>query len=136
MGDRRVLPSPSPSSCLDFLAAVDYGTAHLRCSLCKDFVPVTQFVFVCFPLLMGIAGREASSPVFFFMQSSSSLTLPERLCAACIPMIAVIEALIFAVAGCFQYGCGRRPGQRPGHLRFQDFVRIANETNCKRYIPS
>ncbi|CAA6666161.1 unnamed protein product [Spirodela intermedia] len=63
------------------------------------------------------------------MQSSSSLTLPERLCAACIPLIAVIEVLIFSVAGCFQYGCGRRPRQRPAHLGLKDFGHMADETN-------
>ncbi|CAA7402930.1 unnamed protein product [Spirodela intermedia] len=63
------------------------------------------------------------------MQSSSSLTLPERLCAACIPLIAIIDILIFSVAGCFQYGCGRRPRQRPVRLGLKDFGRMADETN-------
>ncbi|OVA11722.1 Recoverin [Macleaya cordata] len=55
---------------------------------------------------------------------SSSLTIGERLCAAFIPFIAIIEVLIFAVADCFD--CHPRPRKSPH--RHSDFVRLADES--------
>ncbi|KAL5769070.1 hypothetical protein ACOSP7_015626 [Xanthoceras sorbifolium] len=56
--------------------------------------------------------------------SSSSLTIGERICAACIPLIVVIEALIFAVGGCFDIP------RRPTKCRFDfaDLARLADES--------
>ncbi|XAR69256.1 hypothetical protein NMG60_11000773 [Bertholletia excelsa] len=52
----------------------------------------------------------------------SSLTVGERLCAAFIPFVALIEALIFAVSGCFEL---REPPKksRYGH---KQLTRLAN----------
>ncbi|CAK9138177.1 unnamed protein product [Ilex paraguariensis] len=55
--------------------------------------------------------------------SSSSLTFGERICAAFIPFIAIIEALIYFVSGCFD--C-----QHPNKLKYEhkDLVRLARES--------
>ncbi|XP_059644800.1 calcineurin B-like protein 9 isoform X4 [Cornus florida] len=55
---------------------------------------------------------------------SSSLTIGERICAAFIPFVAIIEALTLVVSGCFQYS------QRPRKWRygFCDFSRLADES--------
>ncbi|KAK4761858.1 hypothetical protein SAY87_029742 [Trapa incisa] len=55
---------------------------------------------------------------------SSSLTVAERLCAACIPFIAIVEIFVFSVANCFS--C--EPRTKRCICRFGDFSRIAAET--------
>ncbi|KAB1219800.1 Calcineurin B-like protein 10 [Morella rubra] len=55
---------------------------------------------------------------------SSSLTLGERICAAFIPFVAIIEVLMFAMAECFE--CRPRPKKRG--YGFEDLARLANET--------
>ncbi|KAK3224551.1 hypothetical protein Dsin_011576 [Dipteronia sinensis] len=55
---------------------------------------------------------------------SSSLTIGEWICAACIPLIAVIEPLIFAVGRCFQISC--RPTKCS--CDFRDMTRLAEES--------
>uniref|UniRef100_A0A5B6YS44 Calcineurin B-like protein n=1 Tax=Davidia involucrata TaxID=16924 RepID=A0A5B6YS44_DAVIN len=54
---------------------------------------------------------------------SSSLTIGERLCAVFIPFVALVEALIFSLAGCFEH-------HRPKKLcyTFNDLVRLANNS--------
>ncbi|XP_059644797.1 calcineurin B-like protein 10 isoform X2 [Cornus florida] len=47
---------------------------------------------------------------------SSSLTIGERICAAFIPFVAIIEALTLVVSGCFQYS------QRPRKWRYGFFT--------------
>ncbi|KAI5669722.1 hypothetical protein M9H77_19575 [Catharanthus roseus] len=56
----------------------------------------------------------------------SSLTVTEKLCAAFFPFVAIFEAFIFAVSGCFE--C--QPMHRPKKLRyeFKDLVRLAQES--------
>lgn len=60
----------------------------------------------------------------------SSLTLPEKICAAFIPFIAIAEALIFALAGCFE--CCPNPiyPQRPNKLRYgyKELARLSQES--------
>ncbi|KAI3924518.1 hypothetical protein MKW92_032090 [Papaver armeniacum] len=67
--------------------------------------------------------------------SSSSLTIGEKLCAACIPFIALIEILIFAVSDCFECSSSSsdRHNKNPSKNklskhRYDDLARLANET--------
>ncbi|KAL6296042.1 hypothetical protein ACE6H2_004184 [Prunus campanulata] len=55
---------------------------------------------------------------------SSSLSLGERICAAFIPFIAIIEVLVFAVTDCFSY----RPRQTKCRFAFGDMSVLADET--------
>ncbi|KAG0494239.1 hypothetical protein HPP92_005233 [Vanilla planifolia] len=62
------------------------------------------------------------------MQRSNSLTPAEQLCFACLPLVAVFEALFLVVTGCFQ----RRPNVIH-HRRLenrQDFFKLAEESRC------
>uniref|UniRef100_A0A1D1XX00 Calcineurin B-like protein n=1 Tax=Anthurium amnicola TaxID=1678845 RepID=A0A1D1XX00_9ARAE len=62
--------------------------------------------------------------------SSSSLTVVEQVCAAFIPLIAIVEALFYAVAGCFELGCCRAPRKcQEARLGFHDFVLLSRESN-------
>ncbi|KAK7321599.1 hypothetical protein VNO77_32405 [Canavalia gladiata] len=60
---------------------------------------------------------------------SESWTIGERMCAALMPFIAVVEVLMFAVAGCFT--CRSRScivhNQKPAYTA-HDFTRLADET--------
>uniref|UniRef100_A0A9I9CZ51 Calcineurin B-like protein n=1 Tax=Cucumis melo TaxID=3656 RepID=A0A9I9CZ51_CUCME len=59
--------------------------------------------------------------------SSSFFTVSERICAACIPLIAVVEALILAMTRCFD--CSPESQKR---LRCYDNLSLlASETRCK-----
>ncbi|XP_016754917.1 calcineurin B-like protein 10 isoform X1 [Gossypium hirsutum] len=55
---------------------------------------------------------------------SSSLTLGERICAAFIPLVAVVDFFIFVVANCFY--C--QPRREKCHYGPSDFTRLANES--------
>ncbi|KAJ0985492.1 hypothetical protein J5N97_003848 [Dioscorea zingiberensis] len=68
---------------------------------------------------MEMAGKQSSE---------SSLTVGERLCGAFIPLIAIIEALFFAVAECFQIHHSNE--RRREDSRFHDLPRIAAESRC------
>ncbi|KAG0494240.1 hypothetical protein HPP92_005234 [Vanilla planifolia] len=62
------------------------------------------------------------------MNRSSSLTLAEQLCFAFLPLIAIFEALVLVVTGCFQ----RQPNVLH-HRRLEnhrDFVKLAEESCC------
>lgn len=61
-----------------------------------------------------------------FGQRSSSLSIAERICAACIPLIAIIEAAVFSIAGC----CEKRQLPRKCRLAARDLSRVANESRC------
>ncbi|KAF3447522.1 hypothetical protein FNV43_RR12708 [Rhamnella rubrinervis] len=56
---------------------------------------------------------------------SSFLTVGERICAAFIPCIAIVELLIFAVTDCF---FNNRPRIRKRRFDFDDLSRLADET--------
>ncbi|EOY29886.1 Calcineurin B-like protein 10 [Theobroma cacao] len=56
---------------------------------------------------------------------SSSLTMGERICAAFMPFIAVIDFLIFSMANCFEY----RPCFKKCRYGFKDLARLANESH-------
>ncbi|KAK2645839.1 hypothetical protein Ddye_021034 [Dipteronia dyeriana] len=55
---------------------------------------------------------------------SNSLTIGEWICSACIPLVAVIEPLIFAMGRCFQIS--RRPTKCS--CDFRDLTRLAHES--------
>ncbi|XP_043721880.1 calcineurin B-like protein 10 isoform X8 [Telopea speciosissima] len=55
---------------------------------------------------------------------SSSLTIGARLCAVAVPFIALFEALIFTVNGCFF--CHRPP--RKHRIKFPDIAQFAKDT--------
>jgi len=56
---------------------------------------------------------------------SSSLTIGERFCAAFIPIIAIVEILIYAVSGCFECQQSTKRRSRYGYL---ELSRLADET--------
>ncbi|XP_007012267.2 PREDICTED: calcineurin B-like protein 10 [Theobroma cacao] len=56
---------------------------------------------------------------------SSSLTMGERICAAFMPFIAVINFLIFSMANCFEY----QPCFKKCRYGFTDLARLANESH-------
>ncbi|KAL9227254.1 hypothetical protein vseg_002967 [Gypsophila vaccaria] len=58
---------------------------------------------------------------------SSSLTIGERFCAALIPVIAIIEALFFAVSNCFDLPSLSSSSSK-ARLNFTDLSRLADES--------
>ena len=73
--------------------------------------------------------------LFFFWwsvveQGSSSLTFGERICAACIPLIAIIEAVVITVASCFRY----RPPVEKCRFDVGDLARLAAESRCNFFF--
>uniref|UniRef100_A0A0D9YDZ3 Calcineurin B-like protein n=1 Tax=Oryza glumipatula TaxID=40148 RepID=A0A0D9YDZ3_9ORYZ len=73
------------------------------------------------------------------LDSRSSLTLGELACAALIPVLALVDAVVFAAAQCFQK---RPPGLLPatlaararrragGRLTFRELAVLADESRC------
>uniref|UniRef100_A0A0E0N1J3 Calcineurin B-like protein n=1 Tax=Oryza rufipogon TaxID=4529 RepID=A0A0E0N1J3_ORYRU len=73
------------------------------------------------------------------LDSGSSLTLGELACAALIPVLALVDAVVFAAAQCFQK---RPPGLLPatlaararrragGRLTFRELADLADESRC------
>ncbi|XVE70933.1 hypothetical protein DITRI_Ditri10aG0109500 [Diplodiscus trichospermus] len=55
---------------------------------------------------------------------SSSLTMGERICAAFVPLIALIDFLIFGMANCFEY----RPHRKKCRYGFTDLTRLSEES--------
>ncbi|KAL6615903.1 hypothetical protein ACP70R_038173 [Stipagrostis hirtigluma subsp. patula] len=72
------------------------------------------------------------------LASRSSLTLGELACAALLPVLAVVDAVCLAAAGCFQKSPPRllpaldaRPRLRPGgRLSFRKLADLADESRC------
>jgi hypothetical protein len=76
------------------------------------------------------------------LDSGSSLTLGELACAALIPVLALVDAVVFAAAQCFQK---RPPGLLPatlaararrragGRLTFRELADLADESRCCKY---
>ncbi|XP_004297605.1 PREDICTED: calcineurin B-like protein 10 [Fragaria vesca subsp. vesca] len=67
--------------------------------------------------------RDMNARLSFLNSSSSSLHIGEKLCAMCIPVVGLIEAFIFSLAGCFQHHRPRHP--QPAALTYDDLVRLA-----------
>lgn len=67
----------------------------------------------------------------FIEQGGSSTTIGECIYAALMPLIAVVEVLVFAVAGCFN---SHPPlsifRNRKSAYTSNDFARLAEETRC------
>ncbi|KAL0330429.1 UNVERIFIED_CONTAM: Calcineurin B-like protein 10 [Sesamum radiatum] len=57
---------------------------------------------------------------------SGSLRFAEKICAAVIPIIALFEALIFAVSGCFD--CQKLSNSKRLRHGYQDIVRLSEES--------
>ncbi|NP_001289521.1 calcineurin B-like protein 10 [Nicotiana tabacum] len=60
--------------------------------------------------------------------SSSSLTISEKICAAFFPIIALIEALIYAASGCLECQHLYRPNKKKLGYDYTDLARLANES--------
>ncbi|KAL3844233.1 hypothetical protein ACJIZ3_001636 [Penstemon smallii] len=58
------------------------------------------------------------------MDSNSSLNFGEKICAAMIPILAIFEALIFAVSGCFE--CLKSSGKL--RWEYKELARLAEES--------
>lgn len=69
--------------------------------------------------------RSSNHPSVSNALSSSSLTVGERICSAFLPLIAIIEALIFVVTDCFECQPKLLARHRP-----HDFVKLADESRC------
>ncbi|KAK4388754.1 Calcineurin B-like protein 10 [Sesamum angolense] len=63
---------------------------------------------------------------------SGSLRFAEKICAAVIPIIALFEALIFAVSGCFD--CQKLSNSKRLRHGYQDIVRLSEESRCKEEL--
>ncbi|KAL3818960.1 hypothetical protein ACJIZ3_004865 [Penstemon smallii] len=57
---------------------------------------------------------------------SSSLKFPEKICAAVIPILAIVEALIFAVFGCFE--CQKLSSIKKRRCGYKEMVKLAEES--------
>ncbi|KAK9923588.1 hypothetical protein M0R45_031997 [Rubus argutus] len=64
--------------------------------------------------------RDMQSRLVFLNSSSSSVRIGERLCAMCAPVVALIEAFFFSLAGCFHH---HRPPRAT--FNYDDVVRLA-----------
>ena len=64
--------------------------------------------------------------VIFLEQRLSSLTIGERICAACIPFAAIIEIFILAVGNCFEW----RPSVNRNRCGFLNIARLADGSRC------
>ncbi|KAJ3701925.1 hypothetical protein LUZ61_005630 [Rhynchospora tenuis] len=61
---------------------------------------------------------------------SSYLSIGERLCAVFLPCIVILEALVFAVAECFEQRPPPLFGSATRKMRYRDFVRLSDESGC------
>ncbi|KAK6140848.1 hypothetical protein DH2020_025409 [Rehmannia glutinosa] len=59
-------------------------------------------------------------------RDSSDLRFAEKVCAVVIPIVAIIEALIFAVSGCFD--CHKPINSRKTRYGYQEIVRLSEES--------
>lgn len=53
----------------------------------------------------------------------------EKICAAVIPIVAIIEALILAVSGCFD--CEKLSQRKKSRCGYQEIARLSEESRCK-----
>ncbi|XP_057776086.1 calcineurin B-like protein 10 isoform X1 [Salvia miltiorrhiza] len=61
---------------------------------------------------------------------SSSLTFAEKLCAAVFPILALIDALIFAVSSCFDFKCRKSSNTKKLSYDYEDIVRLSRGSHC------
>ncbi|XP_040370854.1 calcineurin B-like protein 10 isoform X2 [Rosa chinensis] len=67
--------------------------------------------------------RDMDARLSFLDSSTSSLQIGEKLCALCIPVVGLIEAFIFSLAGCFEQHRPRR--HHRAAFTHDDVVRLA-----------
>lgn len=67
--------------------------------------------------------------LYDYKQSSSSLRLARKFCSALIPIVAIIDALIFAVSGCFD--CENWNRRRKPRFGCGEIARLSEESRCK-----
>lgn len=99
----------------------------LRRAMPFFFFPVDERVL--------LRGRWFNPPRFLLLllsfilgaQRSSSLTIGERICAACMPLVSIVEILAFGVGSC----CENRPRRKKRRHRFGDVNRLASVTRCE-----
>ncbi|XP_031284524.1 calcineurin B-like protein 10 [Pistacia vera] len=60
----------------------------------------------------------------FFHNRSSSLSIAEQICTACLPFIAIIEALVISTVSC----CANRQPPKKCRVAISDLARLANES--------
>ncbi|KAL1557314.1 Calcineurin B-like protein 10 [Salvia divinorum] len=56
---------------------------------------------------------------------SSSLTFAEKLCTAALPILEIIDALIFAVSSCFDFNCGKLSNRNKLSYDYEEIVRLS-----------
>ncbi|RWR73669.1 calcineurin B-like protein 10 isoform X2 [Cinnamomum micranthum f. kanehirae] len=71
---------------------------------------------------MGCFGRKMNSTNSSSVESSSSLTIGERLCTVLIPLIAIIEAVVFTIASCFDVS------PKKGSCKIEEMERLSKES--------
>ncbi|KAK7381747.1 hypothetical protein VNO80_00294 [Phaseolus coccineus] len=57
----------------------------------------------------------------------SGLTFGETLCAVCIPLIGLVEALVFSLAGCFDFHSPAKK-KKPSSATFNDILALAKDS--------
>ncbi|XP_044463757.1 calcineurin B-like protein 10 isoform X2 [Mangifera indica] len=79
-----------------------------------------SLLFACF---MDFSNNGSFMRAIFYNRSSS-LSVVERICTACIPFIAIIEALVVSFVGC----CENRQPPKKARLAVRDLARLADES--------
>lgn len=69
--------------------------------------------------------------VFGEKLESSSLTFVEKLCASVFPIVAIIDALIFAISSCFDFKCTKLSKRKKLNYDYEDIVRLSQGSHCK-----
>ncbi|XP_068477726.1 calcineurin B-like protein 10 isoform X3 [Phaseolus vulgaris] len=57
----------------------------------------------------------------------SGLTFGETLCAVCIPLIGIVEALVFSLTGCFDFHSPAK-NKKPSSATFNDILALAKDS--------
>ncbi|WVZ21825.1 hypothetical protein V8G54_000369 [Vigna mungo] len=63
----------------------------------------------------------------------SSLTIGETLCAVFIPLIGLVEALVFSLAGCFDFHSPAKK-KKPSSTTFEDILALAKGSPCSFFF--
>lgn len=70
--------------------------------------------------------------LIFVCQGWITPTFGEQLCSALIPFVALIEALLFTVAGCFELHSSPKKKHK---CRYKDSSCLADESPCNQFSP-
>ncbi|KAL9304375.1 hypothetical protein ACSQ67_021638 [Phaseolus vulgaris] len=63
----------------------------------------------------------------------SGLTFGETLCAVCIPLIGIVEALVFSLTGCFDFHSPAK-NKKPSSATFNDILALAKDSPCSFFF--